>query len=367
MKPITIAQYFSDYRNGLLIDVRSPGEYEAAHVAGALSLPLFTNDERKIVGITYKQQSREQAIKLGLDFWGSKMRPTVEQVEKWQQEFLEKNPGLAGRPPVVVHCWRGGLRSSAVAWLLDLYGFNAFTIVGGYKSFRKWCIKTLEGPWPFKVLGGHTGSGKSAVLGQLIKKGEPVLDLEAMASHKGSAFGNINMPQQPGQEMFENNLALRLHALRQQMQESGKNFIWVEDESQRIGDINMPFDFYKQLRQAPLLVLDIPFEERLQYLIKDYGRGDLEKLVNATIRIQKRLGGLEAKKVVDYLMDHDLENAFAILLRYYDKWYDKAMDRHRPEDFMEKVSFLKLEKVDEKRNARAVLQAAQTAPGEASG
>ena len=332
--PITIREYLEQYRHGLLIDVRSPAEYEAAHIPGARSLPLFSNEERKVVGTTYKQVSREQAIKAGLDFWGSKMRPTVERAETWVKELQKSQPG-AEPIPVVVQCWRGGMRSAAVAWLLDLYGFRVFTIKGGYKSYRRWCLEVFDDTYPFRVLGGHTGSGKTKILHELARLGEPVLDLEAIASHKGSAFGAINMPPQPAQEMFENKLALALYELKNSNGVAENKTVWVEDESQRIGDVNIPFEFYKKMREAPVTFLEIPFEERLNYLVNDYGRGDLERLVNGTIRIQKRLGHLEARKAVDALMNEDLKGAFAILLRYYDKWYDKAADRYRPEGKMQ--------------------------------
>ena len=196
-----------------VLDVRSPGEYTHAHIPGAYSLPLFTDEERKLVGTAYKQQSREQAIKLGLDYFGVKMRKMVEEVESVvsQQSAVGKGgAGLKTANCILVHCWRGGMRSAGVAWLLDLYGFKVYTLVGGYKKFRNHVLETFNLPFNLKILGGYTGSGKTELLKTLKEKGERIIDLEGIAGHKGSAFGNIGLPKQPGQEMFENILALEL-------------------------------------------------------------------------------------------------------------------------------------------------------------
>ena len=352
IRSISISDYFHQYSHGLLLDVRSPGEYEHAHIPGARSLPLFTNDERKVVGTAYKQESREKAIKIGLKYFGPKMVKMVEEVEKLKAESIKQKAEGKGQEevdfPIVVHCWRGGMRSAGVAWLLDLYGFEVYTIKGGYKSFRHWCLQQLDASHTMRIIGGYTGSGKTELLHALASRGEYIIDLEGLASHKGSAFGNINMPPQPSQEMFENKLAMALAAAKSRT-------IWMEDESQRIGDVNMPFGFFKKMRLAPLYFLDIPFEERLDYIVKDYGKGDIEKLVNAIIRIQKRLGGLEAKNAIQCLLEQDIRGCFAILLRYYDKWYLKGLDQHRI-DVGDRLTNLTLPTTNAMANATALLQ-----------
>ena len=203
------------------------------------------------------------------------------------------------------------MRSSAVAWLLDLYGFKVKVLSGGYKAYRNWAIKINAFPYRLQLIGGFTGSGKTELLKALDQKDELVIDLEALANHKGSAFGNIGLPPQPSQEMFENLLAQNLHALhRKAVAESTNNNvttdslpwpekpIWVEDESQRIGLINIPTAFWQTMRQSPIYFLDIPFEERLAYLTTEYGGLDKEKMKGAIERISKRLGGLETKNAI---------------------------------------------------------------------
>ncbi|WP_407524509.1 tRNA 2-selenouridine(34) synthase MnmH [Lacibacter sp. MH-610] len=319
-----------------VLDVRSPGEYKHAHIPGAVSFPLFTDEERKVVGTAYKQKSREEAIKIGLDYFGVKMRKMVEEAE----DIVGRVPLADNRntdnvqPPtktILIHCWRGGMRSAGVAWLLDLYGFKVYTLIGGYKLFRRWVLEQFEKNYSFKVVGGFTGSGKSYVLKALEQNGQTVIDLETLAHHKGSAFGNIGMPPQPSQELFENKLALELHR-------KANRCIWVEDESQRIGDVNIPIVLWKQWRQQPLYFLDIPFEERLKHITEEYGKLERERLVNSIIRIKKRLGGLETKESINALIEDRVEDCFRILLRYYDKWYLKGMNnREQLETLLQKI------------------------------
>lgn len=312
IQKITITDFLHLAHLHPVFDVRSPGEYNHAHIPGAHTLPLFTDEERKQVGTAYKQQSREQAIKIGLDFFGVKMRSMVEQVES----HFKKNSGNEERV-VLVYCWRGGMRSAGVAWLLDLYGFKVYTLVGGYKAYRKWVLEQFEKPYAFHIIGGYTGSGKTGVLHGLQEMGHTIIDLEQMANHKGSAFGA--MGDQPRQEMFENLLATSLH------KNAMAPVIYMEDESQRIGNLQIPMPLWYTIRKQPVFFLDIPFEKRLAYIVQEYGSMEREKLVNNIIRIKKRLGGLETKLAISSLIEEDISGCFRILLAYYDKYYHKAL------------------------------------------
>lgn len=313
-----------------MLDVRCPAEYAHAHIPGAISFSLFSDQERAIVGTLYKQTGRQEAVKAGLEIFGPKMLSFVEQADAIATKYKTKK--------LLVHCWRGGMRSGAIAWLLQLYGFEIYTLNGGYKSFRKWCQQQFSTPWPLKVLGGYTCSGKTDILYTLANNGETIIDLEKIAHHKGSAFGALGEAPQPTQEMFENKLSMQLWNAYT-IQNTKPKCIWIEDESQRIGNVNLPIEFFNQKQNSPLFFLEIPFETRLKYCIANYGNFEKDELLNAIHRISKRLGGLETKNAVAALYDNDFETCFTLLLKYYDKWYLKGLNRKETLDtLMRKVS-----------------------------
>ena len=357
VQKIAIEQFLSLSNEHPVLDVRSPGEYTHAHIPSAHSLPLFDDEERKVVGTTYKQQSREAAIKIGLDYFGVKMKNLVEEVEliigNKHKAISKKQPVTINQTPlpiancILIHCWRGGMRSAAVAWLLELYGFKVYLLVGGYKAYRKWVLAQFEKEYDFKIIGGYTGSGKTLLLSELKKQGQTIIDLEALAHHKGSAFGALGEKEQPRQEMFENLLAEKLQVSSSRLQEatgssspfSGLGGIWLEDESQRIGNLQIPMPLWYTMRKSLVYFLDIPFEERLEYITKEYGKFEKENLVNAIIRIQKRLGGLETKNAINHLLENEHKACFRILLTYYDKWYGKALyNRENISALLNKIS-----------------------------
>lgn len=334
---IHIEKFLALAKEHPVIDVRSPGEYNHAHIPGAYSMPLFSDEERKVVGTTYKQQSREQAIKVGLDYFGPKMRNMVEEAEGISKKVLgvgKEHSGEQAQIPnskiLLIYCWRGGMRSGAVSWLLDMYGFKVYTLAGGYKNFRNYVLDTFKQSFHFNIIGGYTGSGKTETLKALQEKGAAVIDLEGSANHKGSAFGNIGMPKQPTQEMFENRLGCELRAMSYKPATSKAPFrglggIWLEDESQRIGLVNIPHELWKNMRSSPVYFLDIPFEERLKHITEEYGQLDQQKLIEAIGRIKEKLGGLNAKTAIQLLEEGNTPESFRILLKYYDKFYFKGL------------------------------------------
>ena len=349
IKKITISEFLAFAPTHPIIDVRSPGEYHHAHIPHAYSLPLFTDEERKIVGTAYKQQGKQIAIKKGLDFFGVKMKSMVEEAERLIEQHNEET---SKSNTIIVHCWRGGMRSAGVAWLLDLYGFDVYVLVGGYKAFRNWILQQFEQPYQMKVLGGYTGSGKTPLLQALQTLGEKTIDLEALAHHKGSAFGGIGQPTQPSQEMFENKLALSLYQTNLATNKE-QPFFWIEDESQRIGTLNIPHALWKNIRQQPVFFLDIPFEERLEHILEEYAGLDKEKLCEAVLRIQKRFGPAETKQAIQWIQENNIKAAFTLLLRYYDKTYTKAL--HSRDELNQLLRNISLASVDPFTNAKKIL------------
>lgn len=345
IEKIPVEQFVQLSQIHTVIDVRSNAEYSHAHIPGASSIPLFNDEERAIVGTIYKQQSREDAIKKGLEYFGPKMKEMLLEAEG----LIKKNN--PEDKTVLVHCWRGGMRSAAVAWLLDLYGFKVYTLIGGYKTFRNWVLNELGKNHPFQILGGNTGSGKTIVLHALKSFNEAVVDLEGLAGHKGSAFGNIGLPKQPSQEMFENKLAI---AIKIEKEKYPDKKIWLEDESQRIGTVNIPQNMWVHMRKCEIVFLDIPFSSRLNYLVKTYGILDWVALRDAIVRIQKRLGGLETKTAIAVLEEKNMHECFNVLLKYYDKQYGKGLqNREEPKP---QIIVVDAEEVNDMDNALKIIQ-----------
>lgn len=296
-----------------VLDVRSPGEYAQGHIPGALSFPLFSNEERKEVGTLYKQTGPEEALLKGLDFVGPKM-----------SEFIRMAGKLSPERKVAVHCWRGGMRSRSMAWLLETAGFQVVILKGGYKAFRNAVLHDQINPDRLLVLGGLTGSGKTPVLYALASAGEQVLDLEKLANHKGSVFGSMGEQPQPTQEQFENDIYAWLFNADKQ------KIIWVEDESKAIGRLRIPNRFYDQLRTAQLLFLEQSRDSRLKRIDELYGKADPEILAALIRKIAKRLGGLRLKLAIEALSDQNITEAASQVLEYYDRTYLFGLDQREP-------------------------------------
>lgn len=307
---ISITDFLQQQDSIPLIDVRTPAEFDHGHIPGAFNLPLFTNEERVLVGTTYKQVGREEAILLGFDLTGA----------KWSG-FIRQALVIAPSKKIAVHCWRGGMRSGAMAWALGLYGFEVFVIIGGYKRYRHWVHRQFEQPYRLQVLGGMTGSGKTRLLHQLRQSGEQVVDLEDIAQHQGSAYGTMNSMVQPTQEQFENNLAAALTQLN-----PARN-IWVEDESLNIGRRSIPKPFWCQMEAATVVEIKVDTEQRVKSLVAEYGSLDKEFLVECTERIRKRLGPEQTKNAIAAIKDNRMEDFIRIVLVYYDKTYRTGLSR----------------------------------------
>lgn len=296
--------------NGLpTIDVRSPAEYEKGHVFGAVSMPLFSNEERHEVGLMYKTKGQQEAIKVGLDLVGPKM-----------SSFIDQAKEIAPQGELNIYCWRGGLRSGSLAWLLKTAGFQVNTIAGGYKAWRKEVMELLTAEYRLLTLGGFTGVGKTELLTALKKKGEQTIDLEALANHRGSAF-SPSSNKQPSSEEFENQLAHQL------LQMDRTKSIWIEDESKLIGHVYVNMNFHKSIKQAPLILIIRPAEERIASLCALYGESDMGDLKHAFKKIERRIGGQYLIAAYNYIDEGNLEAAAKIAVHYYDKSYLNSMGK----------------------------------------
>ncbi len=295
-----------------VVDVRSPGEFLQGHIPGAVNIPLFSDEERAEVGTTYKQVSQEDALLLGLELVGPKMA-----------DFVRQAKALAPEKEVLVHCWRGGMRSGSFGWLLETAGMKVGTLVGGYKAFRDEVFSGFEVPQNIVILGGKTGSGKTEILQQLRELGEQVIDLEGLAHHKGSSYGAIGQLPQPSTEHFEN----CIYAQWRQLDPTRR--VWVEDESRTVGRCLIPEKIWEQMQAAPLVLVDMDKAVRIERLVREYAWFDTNLLYEATNRIQKRLGGQHHKAAIAALDQKDFATVADITLTYYDKAYQHGVGQRK--------------------------------------
>ena len=303
-----------------IFDVRAPAEFATGHIPGASSFPLFSDAERARVGTAYKRVSHAHAIAIGMEVFAEAMEGFVRRAQEMVPRGSGGSAGVA--PAIRVHCWRGGMRSQAIGWLLNLAGYRVHLLTGGYRAYRRWAQLLFESPRPYLLLGGLTGSGKTVVLQSLAAMGEPVIDLEGLAHHKGSSFGAIGQKPQPTREQFENELALQLHRLP-----SPLTHVWVEDESRSIGSVPIPEAVWTQMREAPMVVLEVPRDVRTRKLTAEYCAHDPQLLREAILRIERRLGGLATTQALAAIDAGNFERMVELALVYYDRMYSKGIDR----------------------------------------
>ena len=300
--------------SGPLIDVRTPAEFRQGHIPGAANLPLFSDAERAEVGTLYKQQGRQAAVLRGLALVGPRMEAMAADLVAWS----EASAGASLR----LHCWRGGMRSASVAWLAQQLDLPVLLLEGGYKSYRRWVLALFERPWPLRLLGGRTGSGKTELLLALRERGAAVVDLEGLAHHRGSSFGGLGLPEQPSSEHYENRLAAALAPL------AGAEQIWLEAESAMVGRCRIPAGLWRQMKAAPVLAVERPLQERVDHLVEIYGAQDPLALAEATRRIAKRLGPQRTALALEAIERGDWATACRQMLDYYDRCYDHDLHGH---------------------------------------
>ena len=299
---------------GGLVDVRSPAEFARGHIPGAHNLPLFDDAGRAAVGTLYKQQGRRAAVLHGLALVGPRL-------EGMAVELAELAAAMPGQPLRLL-CWRGGMRSGSVAWLAGQLDLPVLRLDGGYKAFRRWALELFEQPWPLRLLGGRTGTGKTELLLALAERGVAVVDLEGLAHHRGSSFGGLGLPPQPSSEHYENRLALALDQLRDAPE------IWLEAESAQVGRCRIPGGLWRQMQAAQALEVQRPLEQRVAHLVSIYGVQDPTALAEATSRIARRLGPQRTAWALEAIEQRDWAAACRQMLDYYDRCYDHDLSSH---------------------------------------
>jgi tRNA 2-selenouridine synthase len=319
-------------------DVRSPSEFNFGHIPGAINIPLFDDKEREAVGIKYKKEGRLPAIIEGLRHTGPSLANKITMGLK-----------SASDGKLLVHCWRGGMRSETMAWLFSMGDLEVSVLIGGYKSYRHHVAETLSEKRKMIVLGGMTGSSKTHILRSLKSSGQQVLDLEHLANHKGSAFGSLGQPPQPTTEQFANSLYNEFINLNKELP------FWVEDESRNIGSVFMPDPFFHNMQDTPAIVLVMDLDLRLPRLMEEYSTYPPEILKESVLKISKRLGGDKTKDAVTAIEAGDFARAIEIVLYYYDKAYLFGLKKKDSKN----IIYVNTDTDDIESNAGKVLEASR--------
>jgi tRNA 2-selenouridine synthase len=330
---INISEFFELNKEIPLVDVRSPAEFEQGHIPGAINIPLFDNEERKVIGTLFKKSGQKEAILSGLVMAGRKMRILAESALKISNNHL------------LLHCWRGGMRSTSMAWLFETCGINCHIIKGGYKSYRHFIHEYFSLPFNLIVIGGFTGTGKSEILNVFSELNYQVLNLEELAHHKGSSFGHLGEKQQNTNEQFENDVFTKLFSF------DIKKPVFVEDESTSIGRNIVPPELFKTMSGSPLIFTDMDRELRIRRLVKDYGNFSKHELKECIARITKRLGGQNTQLAMISLDEGKYEIAAGISLQYYDKAYRFGLLQKKNSEIID----IPFEGSDSKKNAKKIL------------
>jgi tRNA 2-selenouridine synthase len=295
-----------------VFDVRSEGEFDQGHLPGAINFPLLRNEERHEVGICYKKKGSDAAVELGFQLVGPRFA-----------EMIRKASDLSEGRSILVYCWRGGLRSNIVAWLLQTAGFKVTLLKGGYKSWRTLCLELFQSGPELNIIGGPTGVGKTEILEVASQKGVSCLDLERIAQHKGSAFGGLWGIQENTQEHFENRIALTLWNYR------NSSTIWVEDESRFVGKLRVPDALFQRMSVSKVCFIERPLEIRVERVLAEYGVFEKEVLAERTRALSKRMGGDQVAKALACLEQGDMEGWLKPLLTYYDKTYLYSFEQRK--------------------------------------
>ncbi len=313
---LSIENFLREGVSGIMVDVRSPGEYYNGHIPGAINIPLFDDHERAEIGTLYKIKGKEEAVLRGIEIVSPKLSDFIKSVKD------KGNP--TGN--VYVYCFRGGMRSSSFCWLMDTAGLKPLKLEGGYKAYRNKILALFKQKHNFCLVGGPTGSGKTDVLKELHKLKQQTVDLEGLANHKGSAFGFIGQEKQPPQQQFENNLHLAMSTL------NPNEIIMLEDESFSIGHVQLPYDLWLQMKASPIVKLQMPFDLRVKRLVAEYGQTSIEILRKPLLAIKTRLGPQHCKTALEHLEKGEMDKVAAITLHYYDKAYDFSHEKRKYEN-----------------------------------
>lgn len=320
-RDITLPELVSAQKNGTftVVDVRSPKEYVEATIPGSVNIPVFDNEERAEIGTIYKQLGTDEAKERGLELFSQKL-----------PQFIAEFKKIDG--PIAVFCWRGGMRSKTAVTVLDLMGIHAKRLSGGIRSYRQWVVQELDKN-NFKpdllVLNGYTGSGKTLLLKMLESEGYPVIDLEEMAGHRGSIFGQIGL-EPSNQKKFDSLL------LTQLMRFQNEKYVFIEGESRRIGKVCIPEYFNDKKEHGIQLFINLPIEVRVKNILEDYSPWENPtQFMEAFLLIKKHIHTPASKQIEIDLETGNFASAVKTLLEsYYDPKYEYSAKQYDEKQVM---------------------------------
>lgn len=293
-----------------VVDVRAPVEFAQGHFPGAISIPLFDDHHRAAVGTVYKQAGHDAAVSLGYELANPR-----------RGEYFTSLENHVEGKEILLHCWRGGMRSAEMAKLFSSGGYSVHVLKGGYKAYRRFIRQELANRSNIFVLGGLTGSGKTDLLRAIGANGGQIIDLEHLACHKGSVFGALGQPTQPTNEQFENDLYLQWSRLDHNLP------VWMEDESRMIGSVTLPDPVIHHLKNGILVLIEVDLNRRVGRLVSEYSHFDKSQLAAAIIKISERLGGGRTRETMQALEAGHFHKVAEITLAYYDKAYMHSVDQ----------------------------------------
>ena len=337
MKYLDASTFLSQATELPVVDVRSPGEFLKGHIPGAVSMPLFDDDERAVIGTLYKQEGRDAAVDEGLGIVGPKV-----------QKFTRAAKELAREGRILVHCWRGGMRSEKMAMLFELIGLKCGVLEGGYKAYRKQVLEDFKEIPNLVILQGATGSGKTDILLEMAKVGEQVIDLEGLANHRGSTFGGIGMGEQPSTQQFHNDIHRAL-----EMVDPGRR-VWMEGESAAVGNCALPETLWVSMNRSRVVEVEMSRAVRVERLMEDYGDFPPELIAAGVERLAKRLGPNRMAETLEALANNEGKKVANYLLEHYDKAYRHGNDKHKVHEPVK----VNCETGDPVRNAELVIKKA---------
>ena len=317
----------------MVIDVRSPAEFAEDHIPGAVNLPVLDNEERATVGTIYVQESRFLARRVGAAM-------VARNVARHLETALADKPA-SFRP--LVYCWRGGQRSNSMATILAQIGWRTIVLQGGYKTYRRAAQKRLyedDLGYRLVLLDGGTGSGKTAILNRIAQLGVQVIDLEALALHRGSLFGALLGVSQPSQKWFESSLLAALDNL------DPARPVLVEAESSKIGSRTLPPSFWQAMRSAPKIELSAPLDARAEYLLRSYPGivADRSLLEAALSRLEVYPG---RKRLENWRLMADAGQFLELIREVVERHYDPSYTRSSLNDQRVKLGAVALPSLDE--------------------